>query len=172
MTDWTTRHLGCASRQARHAGQMLALAALLTGFSACHAEPNKADPNAADPVAIVAAFDNLLLNHQPRKAILTYMSDDFIEHNPSIKGGNREGLLEHVGLDGAPSAYPDNVDVVDRRFGSGEFVVTQHHVFRNKQDRGSVFVDTYRVVNGKIVEHWDVIQPVPEKTTDNPHSMW
>ena len=48
------------------------------------------------------------------------------------------------------------------------------HVFSrtSPQDRGEAVVDIFRVNKaGKIVEHWDVIQAVPEKTASG-HSMF
>ena len=157
----------------------LAAIAMLSALAGCGAgtgeAEKKADVAASDPVKIVEAFDNTVMQHKAREAMEKYVSEDFIEHDPTVKGGNREGLLDYMvkaGWDEDSTPFPEMKDVVDRRFGSGEYVVTQHHIFRDKKDRGTVFVDTFRVVNGKIVEHWDVAQPVPEKTADNPNTMW
>jgi predicted SnoaL-like aldol condensation-catalyzing enzyme len=158
--------------------EKLAAIAMLAALAGCGAGAGKSEKAAAaatDPVKIIEAFDNTVMQHKAREAMEKYVSEDFIEHDPTVKGGNRQGLLDYMvkaGWDEDSNPFPEMRDVVDRRFGSGEYVVTQHHIFRDKNDRGTVFVDTFRVVNGKIVEHWDVAQPVPEKTADNPNTMW
>jgi predicted SnoaL-like aldol condensation-catalyzing enzyme len=46
-------------------------------------------------------------------------------------------------------------------------VVLHSHLLLKPGDRGSAVVDIFRLENGKIVEHWDVVQEVPEKTANN-----
>jgi predicted SnoaL-like aldol condensation-catalyzing enzyme len=157
----------------------VAILAALAALAGCNGGGEKSGketaPAVSDPVKIIEAFDNTVMQHKAREAMAKYVSEDFIEHDPTVKGGNRQGLLDYMvkaGWDEDSNPFPDMKDVVDRRFGSGEYVVTQHHIFQDKKDRGTVFVDTFRVVNGKIVEHWDVAQAVPKKTADNPNTMW
>jgi predicted SnoaL-like aldol condensation-catalyzing enzyme len=49
----------------------------------------------------------------------------------------------------------------------GDLVVLHVHTKRDEHDRGKAVVDIFRVENGKIVEHWDVIQDVPEKAANS-----
>ena len=133
-----------------------------------------ADDGKLDPVSIVEEFDRMILQHQVHEAVERFVSPDFIEHNPNVKYGTLAGLMEYLDVEtidvGRNADSPMKI-VVDRRFGSGEFVVTQHHVFRHEGDPGVVISDTFRVVDGKIVEHWDIHQDVPADKA-NPLPMW
>jgi predicted SnoaL-like aldol condensation-catalyzing enzyme len=41
------------------------------------------------------------------------------------------------------------------------------HVIINPGDRGNAVVDIFRIENGRIAEHWDVAQPVPEQSANH-----
>lgn len=128
-----------------------------------------------DPLQVVEVFDELIMQHKAREAIDRFIAPHFIEHDPTVRGGAREGLYEYMvreGWDETQNPNRELVDIVDRRFGGGEYVVTMHHIFRTPADRGTMFINVFRVVDGLIVEHWDVFQAVPERTNDNPHTMW
>lgn len=128
-----------------------------------------------DPLEVIEILDELIMQHRPKEAIDRFIADDFIEHDPTVRGGGKQGLYEYMvneGWDKDENPNMQLVDIVDRRFASGEFVVTMHHIFRTPEDRGTVYVDVFRVREGKVVEHWDVFQAVPETTNDNPHTMW
>jgi predicted SnoaL-like aldol condensation-catalyzing enzyme len=68
-----------------------------------------------------------------------------------------QGFVRELGRV-APDAHADVVHVV----AEGDMVVIHSHTQRNPQDRGMAQVDIFRVHDGKISEHWDVIQPIPE----------
>jgi len=154
----------------------LALAAALVRDFSRRARPAApAGPSPTAPLEVVATFDELIMQHKAREAIDRFIAPEFIEHDPTVRGGAREGLYEYMVREGWDETHNPNrelVDIVDRRFASGEFVVTMHHIFRNPGDRGTMFIDVFRVVGGRIVEHWDLFQAVPEQTNDNPNTMW
>ena len=54
---------------------------------------------------------------------------------------------------------------------SGDLVYIHNLVKSNLEDKGSAAIDIFRFENGKIVEHWDVIQPMPESSA-NDHPMF
>jgi predicted SnoaL-like aldol condensation-catalyzing enzyme len=52
-----------------------------------------------------------------------------------------------------------------------DLVVTHGVVKFSADDPGTVAVDIFRLEDGKVVEHWDVLQPLPEESA-NPHPMF
>ena len=56
---------------------------------------------------------------------------------------------------------------IERVIAESDLVVTHDLVRRSPDDRGFTGIDIFRRENGKIVEHWDARQPVPEKAANN-----
>jgi predicted SnoaL-like aldol condensation-catalyzing enzyme len=51
-------------------------------------------------------------------------------------------------------------------FADGDYVILHAHAVREPRTRGNAIVDIFRIEDGKIVEHWDVVQPIPEKAAN------
>lgn len=62
--------------------------------------------------------------------------------------------------------FPNSKSEIKRAFAEGDFVILHVHSVREPGQRGRAIVDMFRLENGKIVEHWDVIQDVPEKSAN------
>ncbi len=118
--------------------------------------------------ATIAYFEKLINDFDPATAIVMYGGPDYKQHNPLIEDG-WEGLTKFVGWLQAnfPKAHLD----IKRAFADGDFVVLHSEWVRSPGQRGEAVVDIVRFENGKIVEHWDVVQPIPE-TTKNNNSMF
>lgn len=66
---------------------------------------------------------------------------------------------------------PDSHAEVVRSATDGDLVWLHVHSTNGAEDRGQAVIDIFRVTDGKIVEHWDVIQPVPA-TSANENTMF
>ena len=56
---------------------------------------------------------------------------------------------------------------IKRVLAEGDFVVMHVFMKRSAEDRGNAVVEIFRLEDGRIAEHWDVIQPIPETTANN-----
>lgn len=65
------------------------------------------------------------------------------------------------------SNNPQAKNVIKKVIAEGDLVVLHVHSTENDSDRGRAIIDIFRVENGKIVEHWDVIQNIPEKSKNS-----
>lgn len=93
-------------------------------------------------------------------AIDTYWSDAFIQHNPTLedrKDGLKKLLQMLIGY-GVPKTTIDYRHVA----ADGDFVWL--HVRSAMTGKETKYMDIYRIENGKIAEHWDAIQEVPERS--------
>jgi predicted SnoaL-like aldol condensation-catalyzing enzyme len=117
----------------------------------------------------VLAFYKLAFNDkQPAEAAAKYIGPKYIQHNPQAPDGP-EAFVQFV--TGFAAQFPQMSVDVKRVVAEGDFVVT-HTLFKlGPEDRGSAAADFFRLQDGKIVEHWDVVQPVPE-TAANDHPMF
>ena len=122
---------------------------------------------AADPEAnkkIVVDFYNLALNQKDFDAASKYLGPRYIQHNPNAPDG-AEGLKRLVTF--LKEKFPNSKSEIKRVIAEGDLVVLHVHSVREPGQRGRAIVDIFRLENGKIVEHWDVIQPVPEKAAND-----
>ena len=117
---------------------------------------------------IVEAFADLFYRQKHvRKAFMEYCAEIYIQHNPTILDG-REAAIEML----EPKfSNPEASFDIKRILVDGDLAVIHLHGKMNKTALGGAVADIYRLENGKIVEHWDVLQPVPENAV-NPHPMF
>ncbi len=112
----------------------------------------------------VLAFYDLIINKKDFDAAVGYMGDDYIQHNPTAATGV-EGL--RVWMTDFYRRLPDLRANVRRIIAEGDLVVLHVEGTNGPGLGGSAVVDIFRVKDGKIVEHWDVIQPIPEAALNN-----
>jgi len=122
---------------------------------------------AADPEAnkkVVVDFYEKALNQKDFDAAAKYVGPRYIQHNPSAPDGI-EGLKGLVTF--LKQKFPNSHSEIKRVIAEGDLVVLHVHSVREPGQRGRAIVDIFRLENGKIVEHWDVIQDIPEKPAND-----
>ena len=100
-------------------------------------------------------------------AFAAHVAEDYIQHNPTIADGRQaavDALADKFATDGA------RFDV-QRILVDGDLALV--HIKASFPGRPVAAVaDIYRLDSGKVVEHWDVLQPMPEGPPQNPHPMF
>ena len=118
---------------------------------------------------IVERFIDLFYRQgRVREAFETYVAENYIQHNPLAPDGRAAAI---AALEPYFASQPDAVREVHRIIVDGDLAAVHVRSRRNAEDRGFAIVDILRLENGRIVEHWDVIQAVPEQSA-NPHPMF
>lgn len=126
---------------------------------------SNADQNKAD----VKAFYDLAFNQrQPVQAVARYLGSSYRQHNP-MAGDGPEPFIGYVKW--LTGENPDLRVDIRRVIADGDLVVLHNHFIPSRGARGTAVIDIFRLENGKIVEHWDVIQEVPE-TAQNQNTMF
>lgn len=154
---------------------MAALAALAFGAAAAPVSAHAATPAPAQASAsrtpteaenarIVVAFYDLAFNqHRPTEAARLYIGDRYIQHNPDVPNG-AEPFYAY--FEGFFRDNPQSRATIHRVIADGDLVALHVHSQEAPDDPGRAIVDIFRVENGKIIEHFDVIQPVPAATAN------
>jgi predicted SnoaL-like aldol condensation-catalyzing enzyme len=91
------------------------------------------------------------------EALRAILREDFVEHSPGNPSG-RDAFVEFV----AKSPLMDSRIEMKRVAADDDHVVAHYHLTPPDDERGMAVVDIWRFEDGLIVEHWDVMQPVPE----------
>lgn len=96
----------------------------------------------------------------PTDAFQCWVHPEYIQHNPNAPAG-RDATLEVLAA--AVRNNPDLThDVKQVIYGDEDLVAVHHHFRRTKDERGWAVVDILRIEGGYVVEHWDVMQQVPD----------
>src|SRR6266700_3071208 len=112
----------------------------------------------------VLEFYEAGLNKKDFEAAAKYFGPKYIQHNPGAPDGI-EGFKTFVNF--LKEKFPQSHSEIKKVFADGDHVILHVHAVREPGTRGRAIVDIFRLENGKIVEHWDVAQDIPEKM---PHS--
>jgi predicted SnoaL-like aldol condensation-catalyzing enzyme len=100
---------------------------------------------------------------RPEQAAARALAPSYVQHNP----GAADGVEAFVGyVHTMRGRYPALRVEIKRTIAQGDLVVTHSRFELAPGSPGLAVADIWRVADGRIVEHWDVIQPVPEESAN------
>jgi predicted SnoaL-like aldol condensation-catalyzing enzyme len=121
------------------------------------------------PKQVVTQFmTRFYVEKKVREAFETWVDPGYIQHNPMAETG-RDAAIKF--LEPFFAQHPDIHYTIARIIADGNLVAVHSHGVFASGDRGIAVVDILRVEGCKVMEHWDVVQPVPEKSA-NSNSMF
>ena len=128
-----------------------------------------AEASAADcrltPKEVVTRFmTRFYVDKKVREAFETWVDPGYVQHNPMAATG-RDAAISF--LEPFFAQHPDIHYSIARIIADGNLVAVHSHGKFGPDDRGVAVVDILRVEGCKVMEHWDVVQPVPEKSANS-----
>ena len=113
---------------------------------------------------VIAFYEMMFNESRPREAIERYAGEEYIQHNPHVANG-RQGFIEY--FERMAAEYPDKRVEIKRAFAEGRHVILHcHQIWPDGLEYAGI--DIFRLDDaGKIVEHWDVLQELPETSAHN-----
>jgi predicted SnoaL-like aldol condensation-catalyzing enzyme len=112
----------------------------------------------------VMAFYDEAINQKDFARASRYLGARYTQHNPTAADG-AEGLKAFIQF--LRDNYPHAHSEIKRVFAEGDYVILHVHSVREPGTRGRAIFDLFKLEEGKIVEHWDTVQDIPEKSANN-----
>ncbi|MDP3906582.1 nuclear transport factor 2 family protein [Novosphingobium sp.] len=140
-------------------------AAVLAAQPAFAAKPAGAGRCKLTPKQVVTEFmTEFYVRKNVRKAFETWVDPGYIQHNPMAATGRDAAIafLEPFFASNPAIRYE-----IKRVIADGKLVAVHAHGRFSAEDRGIAVVDILRVEGCRVMEHWDVVQPVPDKALND-----
>ena len=118
--------------------------------------------------AVVVDYYKTAFGGDPERAVAEHFGDRYIQHNPQAENGAAAFIQFVHWLRGE---YPQLTLDIKRVIAEGDLVVTHSHLTLTPGEPGRALADYFRLEDGKVVEHWDVIQDIPA-TSANTNTMF
>lgn len=120
--------------------------------------------NLEDNKSNAIAFYKMAYEGNPAKAVELYVGEKYIQHNPDVSDGT-VGFIEY--FERMQREYPEKSIEFIRCIAEGDLLALHTHQTWPGNDE-YVTMDFFRFdTNGKIIEHWDAIQHIPDKIAHN-----
>ncbi|AZN99164.1 polyketide cyclase [Mesorhizobium sp. M9A.F.Ca.ET.002.03.1.2] len=108
---------------------------------------------------IVVDFIDKAVNQGNIEAASMHFGERYVQHNPNI-ADDADGFKAY--LRQLRQSFPLVRGEVKRIFAEGDFVIVHMHAKREPEEEGLAIVDFFRLQDGKLIEHWEVRQPVAD----------
>ncbi|MEV4087888.1 ester cyclase [Nonomuraea fuscirosea] len=125
-------------------------------------------PTVASNKQTVLDFYEAAFNEKDFDTVAKLVGDDYTQHNPQIADGpdGLQARLRHL-----KETFPALRVEVRRLLAEDDYVVGHVYAVREPGQRGTAIMDIFRLEDGKLIEHWDVMQEIPAEAL-NPNGMF
>ncbi|MDX3695476.1 nuclear transport factor 2 family protein [Streptomyces europaeiscabiei] len=166
----TTSTTSKPSRRALVAAVVTAAVAVVTTAPAAVAAPRThcPKPTAGHEKSVAVQVLKGVFERGDTKVVDRYVRPDYIQHNPTAPDGS--AALKTLATT-VHQQFPDARYDVKRVIAEGDLVLVHSNAVMTPGTRGTAVFDIFRFQKGKIAEHWDAEQDVPE-TTVSGHDMF
>ena len=113
---------------------------------------------------VLAFYRRAFNDYEPEQAAAEHLDATYTQHNPEAQDGP-DAFVGYVHW--LRGQFPELHLDIKRAIAEGDLVVTHSNLHLQPGDLGMAVADFWRIADGKIVEHWDVIQQVPEQAANN-----
>ena len=140
------------------------LSLLIVSLAMTAATASAADCRLTPKEVVTRFMTRFYIDKKVREAFETWVDPGYVQHNPMAATG-RDAAISF--LEPFFAQHPDIHYSIARVIADGNLVAVHSHGKFGPDDRGVAVVDILRVEGCKVMEHWDVVQPVPEKSANS-----